>query len=291
MPLSKTCLVCGKEFTVANARAETAKACSQACRGVLIAKAFGAARVNRNCKQCGTPISVSAGRAARGNGVFCSLRCKNESMVGVGGNTRSKDGDLLTLRTGYVYERARKHPFASRGRVFKHRLVMEGMLAGADPAHHFLVQIDGGLYLRPEIVVHHKNEDRGDNRPTNLVACTIAAHKDLHEGRVPMVGEVWPASGNEQEALPRRISLTCKRCGGAFTRKRSYMLKGAGLFCSMECFRAEQGASGLPVMVGRECGVCGAAFEAPRNKVLAGNGRYCSVACQNTSRTTDHQSK
>lgn len=291
MPLCKTCLVCGKEFTVANARAETAKACSQACRGVLIATAYGEARVNRNCKQCGVPMSVSVGRAARGNGVFCSRRCKDESLVGSGGSIRSKDGDLLTLSTGYVYERARKHPFASRGRVFKHRLVLEGMLAGAEPAHHFLVQIDGGLYLRPEIVVHHKNEDRGDNRPTNLVACTIAAHKDIHAGRAPMLGSVWPAAGNEIEAVPTRVACTCKVCGASFNKKRSEILAGAGRFCSSACFRADQGKSGLPAKVDRHCLVCGTAFIAPRWRVLEGNGRYCSKACQNTSRTTDHQSK
>lgn len=284
MPICKACLVCGKEFEVANARAETAKACSQACRGVLIAKAYGEARVHKNCKQCGVPMSLSVGRAARGNGVFCSWRCKDESLVGSGGSIRSKDGDLLTLRTGYVYERARKHPFASRGRVFKHRLVMEGMLATAEPDHHFLVRIDGCLYLRPEIVVHHKNEDRGDNRPTNLVACTVAAHKDIHAGRAPMLGSVWPATGNEIEAVPTRVACTCKVCGASFMKKRSEVLAGAGRFCSYTCFRAEQGKSGLPALVSRTCEMCEAPFMSPRNRVLKGFGRFCSNACKDRAK-------
>lgn len=54
----------------------------------------------------------------------------------------------------YVYVLVKGHPAGDRdGYVLEHRLVMEKIL---------------GRYLSSEEVVHHKNENRGDNRPENL---------------------------------------------------------------------------------------------------------------------------
>jgi len=54
---------------------------------------------------------------------------------------------------GYVLLWVPDHPFASRGRVFEHRLVMERSL---------------GRLLEPDESVHHKNGVRDDNRLKNL---------------------------------------------------------------------------------------------------------------------------
>ena len=287
MPVQKTCSVCGKEFSVANARAETAKTCSQACRGVLIAKAYEERRVQSECLKCGEPISVSVGRAARGNGVYCGRACKDLALVGKRFTDLVSDGEEIHLATGYVYERARNHPFAVQGRVFQHRLVMESMMAGA-AGHHFLVEINGKHYLKPGIDVHHKNEIRNDNRPENLIACTKPAHKDIHAGRTPMAGEVWPSNGDEMAASPRSVLKTCAVCAKSFSIRKSHADRGAGKFCSRACFRAEHEASGLPAKVDRDCQVCGSAFKAPRFQVLAGRGRYCSTACRIKFLATTH---
>jgi len=37
-----------------------------------------------------------------------------------------------------------------------------------------------GKPLPPGVVVHHINEVRDDNRPENLLICTIAYHQQLH---------------------------------------------------------------------------------------------------------------
>lgn len=287
MPIQKTCSVCGKEFTAANARAETAKTCSQACRGVLIAQAYEAQRVQRECLKCGEPISVSVGRSERGNGMYCGKVCKDLALVGKRFTDLVSDGEETHLATGYVYERARSHPFASRGKVFQHRLVMESMMVGV-PGHHFLIEIKGKHYLKPGIDVHHKNEIKDDNRPQNLIACTKAAHKDMHAGRASMAGEVWPAQGDEIAATARTVYRCCEQCGTSFTKKRSEAARGAGRFCSSKCHRASQATSGLPALIQTACQVCGSEFAAKRHRVLKGQGRYCSNPCRIKFLATTH---
>lgn len=287
MPVQKTCSVCGKEFTAANARAETAKTCSRACKGHLTAKAYEAQRVKRECLKCGAAISVSVGRAERGNGMYCGRACQGLAQIGRSFVDLVGDGEEIHLPTGYVYEYARSHPFASRGRVFQHRLVMESMMVGV-PGHPFLIEIEGKRYLKPGIDVHHKNEVKDDNRPENLIACTKAAHKDMHAGKSPMTGEVWPAQGDEVAASPRTVYRSCERCGATFIRKRSEVDRGSTRFCSRKCHRDSQAVSGLPAWVPTACHVCGKEFLAKRSKVLAGQGRYCSNPCRIKFLATTH---
>jgi hypothetical protein len=287
MPFQKLCEVCGKEFTAANARAETAKTCSQACRGVLIAASYQQERARFECLKCSKPIFVSASRAERGPR-YCSMDCRREHSKPKLGAVVATDGATRLSGEGYVYEYARSHPFASRGRVFQHRLVIEALMRVSAPDHHFLVEMSGQKYLRPNIDVHHKNEVKTDNRPTNLVACTKAAHKDMHRGDTPMAGEIWPETGDLLQTEPRLVIRSCAECAREFTTKRSAVLAGGGKFCSIACRKAKESESGLPPQVSMKCGVCSTDFTAPRYRVLMGRGRYCSDPCRIKFLATTH---
>lgn len=83
-----------------------------------------------------------------------------EELAKMKGNSRGENNPMWTGGTclhalGYIWIYAPKHPFAnSHNYVLEHRLVMESVL---------------GRYLQPNEVVHHINEQKGDNRPENLM--------------------------------------------------------------------------------------------------------------------------
>jgi hypothetical protein len=84
---------------------------------------------------------------------------------------------------GYVYENCPDHPFASNGYIFQHRLVMERWLRENQPKSPFLIRLGDSLYLSPDYIVHHDDENRKRNEVGNLRCLTIAEHNRLHHDR------------------------------------------------------------------------------------------------------------
>jgi len=69
------------------------------------------------------------------------------------------------IHQGYVYIRVPDHPYAKRGYVQKHRLVIEKYM---------------GRYLEPREIVHHINHNTLDNRIKNLMLLSKGEHTTLH---------------------------------------------------------------------------------------------------------------
>lgn len=233
MPVAKQCVVCRKEFHVPPVRAESAKTCSRECRGVLIAQSYQSQRVSHRCKWCDTEFFSPKCHADRRT--YCSTKCAHEAIVGNYAGALAVDGGTSLHSEGYVLERDREHPFAVKGVVMQHRLVMERWMREAAPDHHFLAEIDGEKYLRREIHVHHRNESKADNARGNLLACTAATHKDIHSGRPVMRTTSWPETGDEIEPERRTFTRHCLICGTTFKTSRSILLRGHGKYCSKSC--------------------------------------------------------
>lgn len=89
-------------------------------------------------------------------------------------------GGVVQHADGYLYERSNAHPLTSNGYVHQHRLVVERHLLSTNPDSKALVQIGNNKYLDPQLVVHHKNLDRKDNRIENLQVMTNSDHQALH---------------------------------------------------------------------------------------------------------------
>jgi len=74
---------------------------------------------------------------------------------------------IMVRFDGYIDEYCPNHPFNHRGYVLQHRLVMEKYIK---------------RFLLPNEIVHHINENRGDNRIENLqLLQNLGEHNTIHK--------------------------------------------------------------------------------------------------------------
>lgn len=95
-------------------------------------------------------------------------------------------GGRITNEAGYVMVRSPEHPMNNEGYVLEHRLVLEDFLRKEYPGSPFLMNISGGIYLKPDVVVHHINGKKDDNRLDNIFPLTPALHSFWHQSKLPV---------------------------------------------------------------------------------------------------------
>ena len=189
MPVVLICQACGKSFSVPPVRAKKAKYCSNACAGPQRGAAQAKPKVAIECAKCGKVFFEHQCHAGRRK--FCSYKCRSSDTEHLQAKSERFKGEAhplwhggITKHTdGYVYEYAPYHPFTVGCYVLQHRLVVEQYLREHHPDSPYLVRFGEQLYLSPKYCVHHKNEDREDNRPENLQVMTNSEHQKLHTAR------------------------------------------------------------------------------------------------------------
>lgn len=140
-----------------------------------------------------------------------------------------------TLNTrGYVLVYEPDHPASrKRGWILEHRKVWHDA-NGPIPKDH---------------IIHHKNEDKQDNRLENLECLTMAEHAMMHwDKTAPLLDKSRDASyllnytytkGPWNKGKTKYIELTCPICGKGFTKLlREYnknLKKGYNSTCSTNC--------------------------------------------------------
>lgn len=108
------------------------------------------------CVQCAAALSVEPNQIARGEGKFCSYKCKSAFHRGKERTTV----DRYVAPSGYVMVRVGIKKWR-----LEHRVVMEAVL---------------GRSLRNDEHVHHVDRNRTNNDPKNLRVMERSAHLRMH---------------------------------------------------------------------------------------------------------------
>ena len=96
--------------------------------------------------------------------------------------------------------------------------------------HRYVIKMALGRSLRSDEVVHHKNEDRKDNRVENLELTDSSTHAVHHASRRFMI---------------THVQLRCDGCGLPFFRRKSKVVFGKKSgqqrsYCSRECMESSR---------------------------------------------------
>lgn len=131
--------------------------------------------VSSLCSHCGKKILVDRTNFKKSKKSFCDLGCKSSGSRGPlssnwTGGRKQKSGEK-----SYILIYAPEHPFARKGYVPEHRLVMEKKL---------------GRILTPEELVHHIDCHKQHNNVDNLDVCSLSEHNQAHASFEKLVAEL-----------------------------------------------------------------------------------------------------
>ena len=136
------------------------------------------------------------------NKVLKRSGCKMRSRGAHGSRNGSWNGGRVVDKSGYVLIRKPEHPRCTKsGYVREHRLIAETVL---------------GRYLRPEEVVHHIDDDPGNNDPSNLIVYpTNAVHiSTTMKGKVPASRIEKARAARWKDHVPKTTRRKKKSSGG-----------------------------------------------------------------------------
>ncbi|NDG42194.1 MAG: HNH endonuclease [Betaproteobacteria bacterium] len=123
-------------------------------------------------------------------------------------------------------------------------------------------------------VVHHKDEDKGNNDPANLEAMPKGQHQRLHATGRPSSELQKTFAAATLAALRTPKPASCRQCGVGFV---SHSARDVGQFCSRDCLEVWRRNKFIPEQ--RACDVCKAEYTAVKRFQ-----RYCCKACNGRSR-------
>jgi len=226
MLLQRTCLECKKLFMAkANrVRSGEAKYCSLKCS---TKQPRGGKRLARRCRYCKKTFvwHASPSRLKRGTGKFCSISChiKWQWQYNPPRPRAKKPGRYLMI---YCFG----HPLAdSTGRLLEHRLVLFDKIGpGTHPCYWCRKKLTWEYGL---LEVDHLNNHGRDNQPKNLVASCHRCNTRRHHPTLIRDGELFIIAGSRKLRAVKRL---CEHCRQEFL---IYPKRGAGRFCSLECYR------------------------------------------------------
>lgn len=153
------CVVCKNTYqariTPSELRLGKGKVCSKVCKGIHNGWSKLKPRVDKVCRNCGKAFLVKQSEVKRGGGKFCSVACLG---------TEKKERKMSTDGYWEIHV-PEATPNSIKGVMKEHRYVMQCFI---------------GRPLLPSEIIHHKNEDKLDNRLDNLEIVSRSEHNKLH---------------------------------------------------------------------------------------------------------------
>jgi hypothetical protein len=180
---------CGSPFLIAPHFAHAYTTCSRECSSIRRRE-----RITISCAVCTQPFEIQRWRADS-NKRFCTNACRLEALNALPRSRKAVGKPQITAK-GYV----RLHVWDGdeKRTMLEHRYVMEQML---------------GRRLTAQERVHHKNHDKRDNRPENLV---------LFGSHAEHIRQEHPELAANLQAAARRASATaCSSFSSAVNKATS----------------------------------------------------------------------
>lgn len=190
----KKCLYCGCEFEVQSYYGKGLY-CSTKCAALA---RRGQHQPNVKCDYCGKEFYKKPSHIKKSKRHCCSREClSNLKRIIYSGcsnpNYNNRKDRVVTYNHGRLYYEVHvsaEHPFSHKchnvGHYYQeHRFVVEQNYELFDTK--YFVEVGGKFYLKPEVDVHHINEDTTDNRLENLIPLTRSEHSTLHNKKKNIV--------------------------------------------------------------------------------------------------------
>ena len=135
---------------------------------------------------CGQPIVIKRRHSEPGRGIPEYLRGHSiweQGLPGQGGGQSSPSwkGGRVHHSAGYIMVHCPAHPFAiSGGYILEHRLILEQHLRETAPDSPYLIEVNGEMYLRSDVIAHHIDHSKDNNDAGNLMPLRQGEHLAMH---------------------------------------------------------------------------------------------------------------
>jgi hypothetical protein len=229
--ITKQCRHCNAAFTIPQCRDWREHYCSIKCRHAF--RAEKNSELDRTCPVCGSQFKSRRNIDLKS----CSPQCAGVMRIGRKQSEEWISNRLQSwLKNGNREKQAARsgpaHPMFAGMRIVAGYIWLWTDGRGYVQEHRLVAELMLGRPLTNDEVVHHKNEIRSDNRPSNLAVMTRAEHMQEHSAEIRAAAKVafkpraqklkaeniheirsLAASGMKHVEIARRYGVTATNIG------------------------------------------------------------------------------